>query len=774
MFLKYATASTLILAVLLLAIAGSPSRAESVNHSQNSSLYFTVNAGQWDRHVYFRSNTGDATMWFAKDGAYYQFGRQIVESSPDPTAGRHSSYIECLKIKASFLNTGRNVELVGEGLLDHTSNYFLGDDPSRWQSNVPNFETIVYRGIYPGINLRYYENTGQMEYDFIVSPGGDPSRIQIRYDGVEAVAVNEQGELEVTTAWGTVTERRPYLYQEVDGATREVAGRYLLLNENSFGFEISGNYDPNLPLVIDPVLIYSSYLGGSSGDYGWEIELDESRDMYMTGQTFSADFPMQMPLQGVNAGNCDIYITKMALDGTLLYSTYFGGSLREETPQLALDDAGCAYVVGRTFSPDLPTYAAYDPTLYGNSDLFVLKLNSTGDALVFSTYLGGEEDDYAADIDVDPNHNAYVTSTTTSPDFPVVNPFQVSPSEGTDDLTLTKFSVAGDMLEYSTYLGGIQDDCCMGMAVDDAGCAYLVGFTYSRNFPLENAFDSSITGCDAFLTKFMPAGNAVEFSTYLGGSENEWAESVALDNDGNIYLTGGTRSTDFPLVNPFQPDFMGGTTVGIDNFVCKFNPAASALVYSTYLGGTDDDFNEKITVDKYGMAFVTGYTYSVDYPLADPIYGTLNGGTDISVTAFSQDGTYLVFSTFLGGSGGEEGEDIAIDDLRNLHIAGYTGSGDYPLVNPFQSIKKGTYDAIVSVIEMGCCNEYTGNADFDEDDLLNILDVSYLVQWLYVEGPAPECEGEVDVNGNDIVGNDDLFYLIEYMWYGGPGPVPCH
>lgn len=773
---KCATASTLLQLVVLIVITAAVTASAYENPLNHQPIAFTENLGQWDNQVRFRAATDGITLWFTPGKAYYQFVKAFpAEGSPDLTISNGIDSAECMMISATFVGADENAEIVGDQQVDYKCNYFLGDKKFRWKTDVPNYEAIVYRGIYPAIDLRYYGNDTEMEYDFIISPGGDISDIQIQYDGVVNVAVNTDGQLEVTTIWGTIIEQAPYVYQPVGGGQTELTGSYRLISDNIFGFEIDGDYDPDYPVVIDPVLTYSSYLGGYLGDYGWGVQPAGDGALILVGATFSTDFPLEFPLQGTYAGEMDLYITKLDVDAGLIFSTFFGGTNREESPHTVVDDLGYIYIQGRTFSVDYPTHNAFDNDLTGNSDQFLLKLDPTGSAIVFSTYLGGIEDDMSGGICVDQYHCPYLAGITYSDDFPTVNPFQVSPSQGTEDMTVTKFSADGSSLLYSTYLGGSQNEQIKTIKVDADGYAYVGGYTYSRGFPIVNAYDSTFGGYqDAFLTKFVPEGNDVVFSTFLGGDlYNEWISDLDLDAAGNIYVVGATMSADFPLVNPFQSEFKGGTSVECDGFLAKFDPSGSALLYSTYLGGVEDDYCEAVDVDLHGYAHVAGYTYSYDFPLANPLFDVLTGVPSAIVATLSPAGNELPFSTYLGGSQGDLARSIFVDEVRNVHVSGYTLSPDFPLVDPFQSVRLGTRDAFVSVIEMGCCFGATGNIDYDPVDGVNGLDVVYLVNWLYKGSSAPACLGEADVDGDGYVSSGDAIYMVNYLWKLGPPPALC-
>jgi len=773
---KCATASTLLQIVIIFVLTAAVAADAHENPFGDQPIVFTENQGQWDNQIRFRAAIDGATMWFSQGKAYYQFVRPLPIDDPqgqliNPGIGG----AECMMISATFVGASDKAQIVGDQQVAYKCHYFLGDKKFRWKTDVPNYEAIVYRGIYPAIDLRYYGDDIEMEYDFIISPGGDIGDIRIQYDGIESLSVSEDGQLVVITAWGTIIEQAPFVYQPVGGGQEDLAGSYYLISDNTFGFAIDGDIDPNYPVVIDPVLTYSSYLGGFLGDYGWGIQPAGDGCLILVGATFSSDFPMEFPLQGTYMGEMDIFITKLDLAAGLVFSTYFGGTNREESPHTFVDDLGFIYIQGRTFSVDYPTLNAYDNDLSGNSDQFLLKLDPSGSALVFSTYLGGTEDDMSAAIYVDQYHCPYLAGITYSEDFPTVNPFQISPSQGTEDLTVTKFSADGSTLIYSTYLGGNQNEQVKTIKVDASGHAYVGGYTYSRGFPIVNAYDDSFGGYqDAFLTKFVPEGNDVVFSTFLGGDlYNEWISDLDVDAEGNIFVAGATMSADFPLVNPFQDEFKGGSVVECDGFIAKFDPSGTSLLYSTYLGGTEDDYCEAIDVDLQGIAHVTGYTYSADYPLANPLFDVLTGVPSVIVASLSAAGNELQFGTFLGGSEGDVGRTLFVDQVRNAHVTGYTLSADFPLVDPYQSVRKGTRDAFVSVIELGCCFGQTGNIDYDEQDGINGLDAVYFVFWLWKGADAPPCLDECDVDGDGSVTTGDAIYLVNFLWKSGPSPAMC-
>ncbi len=440
---------------------------QAVKNLELLPLSFTENRGQWNDHVQFLSNSGGAMMWFASDGAYYQFTRTIKSVKFEPFADvtlngveglRQSDSIETMMIKANFMGANLNPQMVGVDKINYKCNYFIGNDKSKWATDVPNYSAVMYEEIYDGIDLKYYGNGTQIEYDFIVSPGADYSQIKVQYEGAESIAVNDNGELVVTTKWGDVVEQRPVIYQIENNSRIPIDGNYILQNDNSFSFELS-SYNSSLPLVIDPVLTYSTYLGGSGDESGYGIAVDASGDVYITGSTSSTDFPSLNPYTGTLPGTEAVFVTKLSSVGnSLVYSTYIGGTGADVGYDIAVDDFGSAYIVGRTNSTDFPTLNPYQVTYQGGFfDAFITKLNSAGDSLIYSTYLGGSDQDRAGNITVGASGVAYVVGSTKSTDFPTVNPY-IGTAQGGVDVFVTKLSSGGDSLLYSTYLGGSSDD----------------------------------------------------------------------------------------------------------------------------------------------------------------------------------------------------------------------------------------------------------------------------------------------------------------------------
>ncbi|GAA0341645.1 SBBP repeat-containing protein [Actinoallomurus spadix] len=558
-------------------------------------------------------------------------------------------------------------------------NYLRGRDRAAWRTNIPTYREVTERGVYRGVDLRWYGTRQGLEYDVTVAPGVDPGKVRFAIGGLRARPhLTGRGDLVLPTALGDVVQRAPQAYQVVNGRPRPVAARFTLAGADQVGFALA-DHDRGRPLIIDPRLDYSTYLGGTGYDEGNGIVVDSAGSAYVTGDTNSADFPVERAVQRRLRGGFDTFITKLDPTGTaLVYSTYLGGSGEDLGIGIALDSAGAAYVTGETDSDDFPvTSGAFQTGYHGNGDAFVTKLDPSGGALAYSTYLGGGENDQADGIGVDASGDAYVAGYTYSGDFPrTTGP---SMSGGTDAFA-ARLGPTGGTLLYSRYLGGSDYTEADGLAVDASGNAYLTGLTASSDFPTTaGAVQGSPGGAlDAFVTELSPADGALIYSTYLGGTGSELGYEIAVGSSGNAYVTGVTDSTDFPTTaGAFQTTFRGGYT---DAFVTALGPTGGALVYSTYLGGARDDQGDGIAVDASGDAFVTGATDSRNFPATtgalQPAYG--GGGSDAYVTEFDPAGSAPVHSTYIGGTAYDEGDGIAVDASGSPYLTGVTDSRNFP------------------------------------------------------------------------------------------------
>jgi murein DD-endopeptidase MepM/ murein hydrolase activator NlpD len=513
---------------------------------------------------------------------------------------------------------------------------------------------------------------------------------------------------------GELKMHKPLVYQEVAGVRKKVAAAYVLnsgsevsalnsqlptSNSTSVGFQVA-SYDLTKPLVIDPVFVYSTYLGGNDTEDGYAIAVDSSGNAYITGWTQSTDFATANALQATHGGGFqDAFVTKLNANGSaIVYSTYLGGSDSDSGFRIAVDSSGNAYITGSTGSTNFPTANALQATYGGNADAFVTKLNTSGSALVYSTYLGGNNADIGFAIAVDSPGNTYITGATLSTNFPTVNALQTT-SNGEYDAFVTKLNTSGSALVYSTYLGGNSEEHAIGIAVDSSGNAYVTGFTGSTNFPTANAFQATFGGDmhDAFVTKLNTSGSALVYSTYLGGNNADIGLAIAVDSSGNAHITGHSASTNFPTANALQPTLTGS----LDAFVTKLNANGSALVYSTYLGGSGAQIGLGIATDSSGNTYIAGETSSNNFPTASPLQAALGGGDgqDAFVTKLNANGSVFVYSTYLGGPGFDSGRAIAVDSSGNAYITGVTQSTNFPTANALQATLKGDYDVFVTKIE---------------------------------------------------------------------------
>jgi hypothetical protein len=621
-------------------------------------------------------------------------------------------------LRMTLLGSNPAPKATGLDQVSGTSNYFVGNDPRQWRTNVLNYAKVRVAAVYPGVDLVYYGNHRQLEYDFIVAPGANPSTIELGFAGVKRVQIDPQGQLALQTRTGNVRWHKPVVYQEIGGVKHLVDGHYIRRGKNAVGFAVP-SYDRHYTLVIDPVLEYSTYLGGN--DYGlyegaFGIAVDSSGNAYIVGQTASPVFPTAGAFQKSFQGFIDAFVTKLDAVGTLVYSTYLGGGDQDGARSVAVDSSGNAFVTGYTRSLDFPTLNAFQPGLAGNGgqNAFVTELNPSGNALVYSTYLGGSGSffELGLGIAVDSSGNAYITGSTRSSTFPTRNAFQAT-LLGNADAFVTRVDThasGSDSLVYSTYLGGSSTQVEEGgnsIAVDSSGNAYVTGIAQSVDFPTTvGAFQSSSrVGQFAFVSKLDTNASGVAslvYSTLLGGFSETNGNGIAVDPFGHAYVTGYTADRDFPTtVGAFQTVSPGSD----DAFVTKLNATGSDLVYSTYLGGRGNDYGQGIALDSSGNAYVTGRTGSIDFPAINTVTGALSRGVGFGINAFvtalNSAGNSVLYSTYLGGSTSlpqgpgafDDGFGVAVDGCGKAYVAGVTTSSDFPTVNAIQSVRNGTRDA---------------------------------------------------------------------------------
>ena len=645
-------------------------------------LRFEVNQGQADPRVRFLSRGRGLRLFLAGD-------ETVLAPDGRPDAA----------FRLRLAGASAAPEISGLDRLPGESHYLIGNDTRAWRTHVPAYARVRYREVYPGIDLVFHGDQDVLEFDFEVAPGADPGVIRMAFKGMDRLRLDPAGNLVIETAAGEIVQRAPVLYQDVDGRRRPVEGRYALKRRGRVGFEV-GEYDRGRPLVIDPALIYSTYLGGSGSDYAKGIAVDSTGSAYVTGQTNSTNFPLSNARQpGYGGGTNDVFIVKLDPAGTsLVYSTYLGGSSLDRGMAIEVDAGGSVLVTGATYSPDFPVAGTLQP--YRNGDAFVARLTPDGSGLVYSTFLGGTgNNEEGRDIVLDGQGNAYVAGMTNSTDFPRVAPFQSVYGGGNSDAFVARLNAAGTALGYSTYLGGAADDVANGVAVDSQGNAYVTGRTSSSNFPIANAFRPAFGGAqDAFLAKLGPAGSPLAYSTYLGGGSFDSGNGIAVDAAGSACVVGETLSDNFPVASPIDP-IRGSDNEG---FVARFNATGSGLLFSTFLGGTGVDRAQGVVLDGSGHILVTGDTAASDFPVVNPVQAAQAGGGDIFVTILDPAGSAFLFSTYLGGSSAESCcADIAVGGSGDAYVAGDTASFNFPTVNPVQGGSGGAPDAFIARMSVG-------------------------------------------------------------------------
>jgi len=700
----------------------------------------------------FEANQGqtDAAVKFLARGAGYGLFLTRNEAVLALRSGHGAAPSEASVVRMKLANANPNADLAGTERLPGKGNYFIGNDPKKWHRDVPQFARIRYRSVYRGVDLVYYGRQGRLEYDFEVAPGSDPNQIKLRFEGSRNLKLAENGDLEVGLNGAELRLLAPRVYQNYGSEQRTVSARFLMLGEKEVGFAL-GEFDRSRELVIDPVLTYSTYLGGSGIESCSTITglpqtpgcpaiaVDSAGSVYVAGATTSTNFPVTAGVyQGAPAAGfkANVFVTKFNTTGSsLVYSTYLGGNGLDYTAGVAVDSAGDAYVAGTTTSSNFPTNGLNAPfqsaPLSAGKHVFVSVLNSAGSGLMYSTYLSGNGTDIASGVALDPSANIYVTGTTTSSEqetgFPsTVGAFQIAPN-ATNQIFLAKLDAAtpgpGSVV-YSTYFGGSSPSNGSvvggGVAVDTNSNAYITGGTNFTNLPVLNAYQGTLLGgYDVFVAKFNPtavSGSQLVYSTYLGGAGDDFGYGIAVDSSFYAYVTGATNSTDdFGITQTsgstaFQGTYGGGES---DAFVAKLGVACTGtscttttvpLTYFTYLGGAGTDVGTAIAVDTIGGARVTGWTNSTNFPvfnsrLAQTNYG--GGNSDAFVARVDTTATTPTApghnSAYFGGNGTDIGTSIATDSEGADYLAGETSStAGFPLLNAFQPALNGPSDAFVS------------------------------------------------------------------------------
>ena len=673
-------------------------------------LVFVENRGQTTSEVRFYHQGRGLGAFFTSEGIFWKVKTDAAGVSESPSArpnefpgSRARLTRDAGKPSAPRYNVvrmtpvGMNPAAQPAGLdpIAARANYFRGNDPGKWRADLPLYGSVAYQEVYPGVDLKFYGQGSCLEYDVIVKPGADPSRVKFRFEGLTGLSVTPQGDLVMALPGGKeLRQQKPLIYQEINGRRLPREGKFVLSPDDPLvvGFQVAA-YDPNHPLIIDPVLSYSTFLGGSLEDTAWALAVDNAGCAYLTGITYSSDFfPHSFPgasLQQENAGDSDVFVVKLGPKGALMYMTYLGGSEYDIGWAIAVDAEGNAYIAGQTLSENFPIKNAFQPTWNGNcNEAFVTKLSPWGNSLVYSTYLGGETFDAATTIAVDDKFQVWVAGNTVSEDFPLKKAKFTTIKGGLSEIFITKFAADGQSLIFSTFLGGSGSDHAGHLALDSAGNGYLTGNTDSQDFftTLGVKFHTPPNaGVNAFVCKISPLG-AFLYSTYLGGAGGDtYGNGIAVDAAKNAYVTGLTTSPNFPTTAAAFSKSLSDqitlvpppkVTTG-DVFVTKFNSTAKDLVYSTYLGGNGITVANAIALDSQGNAYIAGETYSEVFPLYNQIQNFI-AFSEAFVTKLNAAGSDLEYSTMLGGNSRDAANAIGVNSYGEALVGGGTFSGNFP------------------------------------------------------------------------------------------------
>ena len=694
----------------------------AIKNRENNPAVFIENKGQWQSDVLFSARLNGTNVWITRDGIVYDFYKTEITAGSEKDISpvlserfRKSGQTQVTGhvVRMNFTGMKTQADITGKNKQEGYYNYFIGNDSSKWVGNVALFNEVYIRNLYDNIDALLYFDMGRLRYDLIAAPYADLQQIKFYYEGQQNIRVNEAGELILKTCLGDVEQKQIYAYQEINGQKKQVECKFTLPGFLA-SFDI-GNYDPSKSIIIDP-LVYSTFLGGT-GDDGLEplIKVDSSGYVYVSGETLSANFPVTVGAYQTTNSSRKVFVTKMnpQLSG-LIYSTFIGGTSTYEYPDdIDLDQSGNVYITGVTKATNFPvTAGVFQPNYSGGSyEGFVTKLNSTGSALIFSTYIGGSAgsgSDWGMSLAVDTIGAIYLTGVTTSANFPVTSGayLKVKPNNWSQGIAyVSKINSNATALIYSTFLGGTGDSDGYSIDIDHDGNAYISGGALN-NFPTTTgAFDrTSNGGWDAYISILNSTGSALIYSTYIGGTldDRSYMNNLTVDNNGNIYLVGNTKSANFPTTSgAYQTVNQGGT----DTFILKLNPAgtgSSDMIYSTYLGGSGDDASGlSIDLDTNGTLSYPGYTTSSNFPLTPGCFqSTYMGGQDAFFVRFNFTGSGLLYSTYLGGSA-MEAAPSGLARGKFAYITGVTASTNFPTTpGAYDETYNGSNDVFVTKLDL--------------------------------------------------------------------------
>lgn len=666
---------------------------------------FERNQGQIeDEEVLFSAVSGDISYRFMARGYLIRI--------PDGS--------DAVRIIGLSFEGAEDVDPLGEGLLDHRSNYFHGNDPNAWVTAVEHVSSLRYANLYPGIDCTFTLTPMGLKYDLILQPGADPDDVRIMYEGADSLNTSSEGNLKVRVGKTELIEERPVAYQTV--VDHRVSVECEFATEGNVVSFVAGGYDPDLPLVIDP-LVFSTYVGGDSDEKARDITMDDDRNIYVTGYTESENFPTTAGSYSTSkTGVNDIFVFKMDPEGKdLIYSTFIGGSGRNMGEGITLDNLKNAFILGLTFSPDFPTTnEAYDRTYNGYSDLVVCKLNDDGSELLYSTYIGGSGYDYSSAIALNDENNAVLLGNTRSSDYPTTTGAYDTTHNGEVDILCTTLNAAGSDLVSSTFLGGGNEDWGRDMVLGPDDEYLITGGTDSPDFPTtDGAYDTEKSGGDdVIICSMLSDGSDLEYSTFVGGADGESGQGLIRGQGNVVYVTGDVRSEDFPVTNGSFDESYNDSP---DAFILEFDMSGSELLYATFFGGTSIDQGWDITLDGLGNPVLTGFTESEDFPVTNGSYSqSFSGIRDVFVCRVDIDHDRLLYGTYIGGSGYEFGNALVIAGSDEVIICGESFSQDYPTTEgSYDGSANGAVDVIITRVFLE--NEPgggggNGSGDGDSDD----------------------------------------------------------
>lgn len=666
-------------------------------------LVLVENLGQWETKAKFVAQKGNFAVQFEKDA----FTLKMEKQDKDRVKG--------VAVRMAFEGASEKASLEGEGKQEGRYSYFLGNDRTKWKSDVPGYSSALYKGLYEGVDLRVREQDSRLEYDVMLAPGADLSQVAVRCEGVRKLALGKDGSLVMETALGPLTQKPPATWYVLPSGERKPAqAGYRVMEGNRYGFAVP-EQETELALVIDPGLVWSTFLGGSSNDWPGEDRpiLVDTSGVTVCGRTTSANFPRTPGAYDTSYnGAFDGFVARLSPDGSrLIWGTYLGGSGDDWVFSVVQDPSGALALTGQTASANFPTTSgAFDTSYNGGVDAFVARLSSSGSSLLFSTFLGGSgaETFGAVNISVDISGNITVGGATASFDFPVTpgafdTSYNGAGGYGYGDAFVTRLNPSGSALVWSTYLGGASDDFIEPMTVLSSGDVIVGGGTFSANFPTTpGAYDTSFNGVeDAYFARLNSTGSALIWSTFLGGSGMEKA-AFALDPSGNIINGCWTQSSDFPVTpGAYDTSFNGNQ----DGVVSCLSADGSQLLWSTFVGGSGQDGFNAVAVKGNGEVVLAGYTFSPNFPVTSGAYDTtFNGGVDAVVARINSTGSALLYSTFLGGSANESPWALTLDNQGMAVIEGWTLSRNFPVTPSAYDTSwnggSGTGDVFVSKLDL--------------------------------------------------------------------------